>query len=200
MKQKRMYLFILLLSISIVAAACGKKEAAVEPKEVDEGVDKCDICHMNVADDQFATQIALKDGETLMFDDIGCMVKDWLLENDDKETEAVFVRDFDTKEWISYDDATYVYDASFKTPMAYGMYSFKDKADAEALIEKEGKGQLLTAEDLKSHSWKRNKEMMDHGHQDHGNGGSHDKGGDEKEQGDDHEHEVHGQDDGEQHE
>jgi copper chaperone NosL len=113
---------------------------------------------MAVADDAHATQIVTKDGRALLFDDIGCMYA-WLAEHGDGDVGAAFVRDYRGLRWVKSEKAYYVYDASFKTPMAYGVLSFADKSDAEAFIAEQGKGVLMTADDLPNHSWAVNRDM-----------------------------------------
>ncbi|WP_074011314.1 nitrous oxide reductase accessory protein NosL [Numidum massiliense] len=193
--MKRMTVgFAMLLVLSLLVVGCGN-EPKVEPAAIDESADKCALCHMAVADGAHATQLTTKDGETLKFDDIGCMVHEWIPKNKDKELDAVFVRDYESKDWVLLDDAHFVYDASFKTPMAYGIYSFKNKDDAQKLIDKEGKGKLLTRDDLDNHSWKRNKEMMKQMKHDHGDKKDHESHGDDKDDGhgedQDHDHNSH---------
>ncbi|QJC53016.1 hypothetical protein HGI30_16515 [Paenibacillus albicereus] len=141
----------------LVLAACGTKEYG--PVPIDESVDKCAICNMTVQDDAFAVQLTTTEGKTFKFDDIGCM-NDWKAKNASSKIGGEYVRDYNDKEWIAYGDAYYVYDKDFKTPMAYGVVSFKDKAAAEAFAQEQGKGQLLTAAELGSHSWEQNKDMM----------------------------------------
>jgi copper chaperone NosL len=71
-----------------------------------------------------------------------------------------YVRDYNDKEWIEFNKASYVYDESLRTPMAYGVVSFKDKAAAEAFVKEQGVGTVLSAGDLASHEWKQNTDMM----------------------------------------
>ncbi|MGN7454686.1 nitrous oxide reductase accessory protein NosL [Paenibacillus pasadenensis] len=141
----------------LLLAACGSKDYG--PVPIDESVDKCAICNMTVKDDAFATQLTTTEGKTFKFDDIGCM-NDWKAKNAAAKIGGEYVRDYNDKEWIAYADAYYVYDKDLKTPMAYGVVSFKDKASAEAFAQEQGKGQLLTAAELASHSWEQNKDMM----------------------------------------
>lgn len=150
---------LLLLTVVVVLslAGCGKKTFTTEAVSAD--VDKCATCSMQVADDRNATEIVLKEGKALKFDDIGCMY-DWTKKNGLETVGAQFVRDYNSKEWVKLEDATFVYDKMNKTPMAYGIFSFKDKASAEAFVADQGKGQLLAAADLNAHVWERNKEMM----------------------------------------
>ena len=81
---------------------------------VDEKNDKCDICQIGVMDNQFATEIILENGKALKFDDIGCMYK-WMENNKNEKTKEKFVRDYNSKDWVSLQDATYVYDKTITT-------------------------------------------------------------------------------------
>lgn len=163
----------LLLSLLVVlmASACGKPE--YKPSPIDETVDKCPVCNMAVADDQFAVEIILKNKKALKFDDLGDLFV-WKAENGTKDIGEQFVRDYNTKEWIKLSDAVYVYDKSIRTPMAYNVISFKDKKDAEAFVAKEGVGEVWDAAKLEGHKWKPNEEMMKqmmHEHADEMTGG-----------------------------
>ena len=155
MKQKLGW--ILLMGLFMILAACGDKET--EPAAIDEATDTCSTCNMAVADNQFATQVILESGKSLIFDDLGCM-HDWLSKHEDEDIDTEFVRDFDDKEWVKADEATYVYDKSVKTPMAYNVISFKDSEDANAFA-KDNKGSVvLKADELDDHSWERNSDDM----------------------------------------
>lgn len=167
--MKKVWLSVALVAgLAVLGTGCGSKQA--EPAAINAAVDKCDICSMTVNDDHNATQIILKNGKTLKFDDIGDMYV-WTKKNGTDDVDVQFVRDYKTSEWIQLQDASFTYDPTFKTPMAYGVYSFKDKKEAEALIEEQKTGKLLTVKDLDSHSWERNKEMKgEHGDKKEGHG------------------------------
>jgi copper chaperone NosL len=148
---------LLLLLTVVFLSGCGQEKA--EPVAINENTDKCDICNMAVSDNQFATQIILENGKSLVFDDIGCMHK-WLKENEDQKVAQSFVRDYDSKQWIEEEKATFVYDKSLKTPMAYNVISFIKQSDAKHYVEGNEGTLLLTPDELNSHTWERNKEMM----------------------------------------
>lgn len=195
--MKKFNFFLVILSLTLLLAACGgdsnsesatedsatdntteeetsedteesdTTESEYEPEEINEETDVCDVCAMAVPDNQHATQIVLQNDKSLKFDDLGCLYE-WKDENGEDDIGAEFVRDFHSEEWIQIKDTTFVYDEEIETPMAYGVISFKDKAEAEKYIEDEGKGEILDAAALADHEWKMNKEMMDHGdHDDH---------------------------------
>lgn len=174
---------VIMLAITLLAG-CGQDKYAAQA--INEDVDVCAVCNMQVKDDAFATQIVTKDGKILKFDDLGCM-NTWKQENGTDYIGMDYVRDYNDKEWIEFSKATYVYDASIRTPMAYGIVSFKDKSSAEAFVKEQGVGQILSAAELANHSWQQNQGMMHmHGEEDHEHGG--DDGHAE-----DHEHDgVHG--------
>lgn len=156
MKQKLLKTCLIAILSVFVIAGCGKKE--VKPVAINEKTDKCEICHMAVKDNEFATEIILENGKSMVFDDIGCMYK-WLKENSDKKVANSFVKDYDSKEWIEAKKASYVYDKPIKTPMAYNVISFTDQKDAQSFIDQHG-GSLLTYEKLENHSWEKNEEMV----------------------------------------
>lgn len=161
-----------------MVTACGAKETVFPPEEIQEGVDRCTVCNMLVPNDHNATQLLLKDGRSLKFDDIGDMAK-WVEDNGMSDVNVRYVRDYHTEEWIKIEDATFVYDADFRTPMAYGVYSFKSKDAAKTFVEGEGKGKLLSYKELQNHTWTMNMDQMNHhhdhqGHQDHDH--EHDEG------------------------
>jgi len=164
--MKKLMTFTIMAIVFTVLSACGGGKT-YKPVAINEETDKCEICNMQVKDDAFAVQLTTKDGKTYKFDDLGCM-NEWKQKNGTDNIGASFVRDYNNKEWITYEEASYVYDASLKSPMAYGVYSFKSKNDAQSFIDEQKKGTLMTAADLKSHSWKQNTDMMKnmsgHGH------------------------------------
>ncbi len=163
MKTKFVVLLMSLI-VTFILSACGKTE--YEPSPIDEAVDKCPICNMAVADDHFAVEIILKNKKALKFDDLGDLFV-WKQENGTEEIGEQFVRDYNTKEWIKLSDATYVYDKSIRTPMAFNVISFKDIKDAESFVSKEGKGEVWTADKLDEHQWAPNEDMMKQMMQEH---------------------------------
>lgn len=147
---KAWMLLILMVWIITAGAGCGEKE--YKPVAIKEGVDKCEVCQMLIKDDHNAAEIILKDGKPLKFDDIGDMFV-WLKEHGRDNAGAIYVRDFKTKDWIGLNEATYVYDKSNKTPMSFGVFSFKSEAEADSFIKEKGMGAKMTAKDLDSHDW-----------------------------------------------
>jgi len=116
--MKKQFYFIGLIAFVFILSACGNK--VVEPVAINDATDTCEVCNMAVVDNQHATQIVLENGKSIVFDDVGCMYE-WLEGNSNETIAAEFVRDYNDKEWVLVDDATYVYNQSVKTPMAYNV-------------------------------------------------------------------------------
>lgn len=147
-----------LLSVLLIALLAGCSDT-YEPVAINESVDVCEVCGMQIKDDQHATQIILEGGKAVKFDDIGDMYR-WKKENPSAKIAVEYVRDYYSKEWLAADQAVFAYDAAYPTPMAFGVYSFKDNASAEKRISEEKKGALLTYKQLQTRDWPRNMEMM----------------------------------------
>ena len=145
--KKKLFYVIGLAGLFLLLAACGNE--AVQPVDI-AATDTCEVCNMAVVDNQHATQIVLENGKSYVFDDIGCMYK-WLGSNENEKIAAQFVRDYNDKEWILVDDATFIYNESVKTPMAYNVVSFKDQASAEEFSAANEGSTLMTANDLAQH-------------------------------------------------
>lgn len=181
MMKNKLFLFTIFTALLFVLGACSGSdngttdetgeetsdvvETKYEPEDVKD-TDVCEVCAMAVPNNEHATQIVLTNERSLKFDDIGCMYK-WIEENGEDEIGTAFVRDYNTEEWFDFTAATFVFDEEIDTPMAYGIISFIDAAEAEQFVEEFGKGDILTRADLDEHEWKMYKEMMDHNHDEH---------------------------------
>lgn len=176
MKKRMLYLLMLLVMVLAVAlVGCNSEQAdndkekkdepkveetAVKAKAIDAAVDKCENCKMAVADNEDATEIVLKDGKTLVFDDIGCMVNKWIRANGTDDIDAAFVRSHHDKEWLDYEKAVYVFDPKITTAMGYGVIAFKDEKGAQNFIDKNGMGTIMTKAELDKHAWPQDKNNM----------------------------------------
>lgn len=138
--------------LSLALGACSS--ASAEPFEINWGETECEVCKMKVMDEQFAAEAIMDNEKGYAFDDVGCLMRDWYPEQKEDEIAAMYVKDYNTKDWIELDEASFVYDKQSKTPMAYNIVSFAKEADAEAYMEENG-GTMMDFEQLKDHSWER---------------------------------------------
>ncbi|WP_102693803.1 nitrous oxide reductase accessory protein NosL [Rummeliibacillus pycnus] len=116
----------------------------------------CEFCNMKVFDAKqelgaFTAQAIKKDGSTIFFDDIGCMLNQ---ERKDKVTYEKFVRDYNSKDWFKLDDAIIV-KADIKTPMNYGYAFFKDQKSADAFMKEHKDAQVVQVSDIDEVAHKR---------------------------------------------
>jgi len=91
--------------------------------------DMCARCRMAVTDQRFACEIITRDHEALKFDDIACM-EAFRIDHPETAVAAAFVKDFDSKIWISLDHARVV-QTGVSTPMGSGRVAFADSLTAE---------------------------------------------------------------------
>lgn len=200
---KKALLSFLLVSTLALLVACGdeeekgnessepvevEKEDVVKPVVEDELVfaepaedEVCVYCNMIVYGEDhemgmFTAQGIDEDGHAHFFDDVGCML------NYETKEELVLqknVRDFNTKDWIAYGEATIV-KSDMKTPMNYGYGFFTVKEDAEKYIEEHSAENAVLAMSsevaevsLERHKMKMEKMKNDdasHNHDEHGDG------------------------------
>ncbi|WP_203362671.1 nitrous oxide reductase accessory protein NosL [Bacillus sp. REN10] len=134
----------------------------------------CAFCDMKVymkSEDmgQFTAKMVTEDGETLFFDDIGCMLN---YERDaEKPAKERFVRDYNGLDWVSVDDAK-ILKTDMKTPMNYGFAFFKDDESLNAFTTKHQNATPATVEDIDQIANERymKKKQMQEGDMKHGEG------------------------------
>lgn len=144
---------LVFLLIGLASVTGCDNNVSYEPREVNPEIDACEVCNMSVVHTDFATQLIENDGTVHMYDDIGCMVEFLEGEGKNKEIAATYVRDYETMDWVPFEQAYHAYHPEFWTPMAYGVVSFATKEQAEAYIEQEGKGEVLDYEGLEKVDW-----------------------------------------------
>ena len=117
--------------LSLVVGACAASSGAVRPPDIRYGRSVCDRCGMIISDERFACGYVLASGESRIFDDIGEMTEE--LRERRPTDAAVFVHDYDTKEWIRAEGAFFVYSADIRSPMGGGLAAFASGERAGAL-------------------------------------------------------------------
>jgi copper chaperone NosL len=122
----------LFLILPIFLAACAAVE--IKPEPISDG-DMCSFCKMAISEKRFAAEIITEDEEVLKFDDIGCLLRYRQRAGNGLKSAAVYVTDYDSREWLKADDAFFVKSKTIKTPMGSGITAFADqsKAGSESL-------------------------------------------------------------------
>ena len=121
-----------LLCILVVLVACASAEIAPVPLE---NSDQCSFCRMAISEKQFASQIITEDEQVLKFDDVGCMLRYRKSAGAKLKTAAIFVTDYESRNWVKAEKAAFVRSKTVKTPMASGIIAYTDrsKAGSEAM-------------------------------------------------------------------
>ena len=118
------------LAVSLLPLAACRKNAygpvALLPEDV------CAMCKMAISEKRFAAEFIDRDGQALKFDDIGCMIH-YIKEKQVREqVAAIYLTDFETRQWVRAEEAHCVQSEQIKSPMSGGIIAFKDPAGAEA--------------------------------------------------------------------
>ncbi|WP_054768682.1 nitrous oxide reductase accessory protein NosL [Lysinibacillus parviboronicapiens] len=143
--------WIVMVVIScVLLVGCGDKTYV--PREIVGETDVCKICNMSIVHNEYAGQIALKNGDFEMFDDLGCLME-YIKANGENEIGAAFIKDANNDEWIDVFKATFIYNKEYWTPMNYGVLAFKTKDAAVDWMALKGEGQVLVYQDLQNFNW-----------------------------------------------
>ncbi|WP_017378599.1 nitrous oxide reductase accessory protein NosL [Paenisporosarcina sp. TG-14] len=138
------------LCVVLILSGCGSKD--MSPRAIQPEVDTCAVCNMSITHEEFAAQAILTNGDKLIFDDLGCLVQ-YVLDKQESEIGASYIKDYESNEWIDTTKASFVYHKDFWTPMTYGVLAFESEQRAVQFIKNEGQGKLLTQQDLQEHKW-----------------------------------------------
>jgi copper chaperone NosL len=113
------------LCLALIFAGCGSSE--IKPVDI-YPEDMCSNCKMAFSDHRFASEIIIDQHEVFKFDDIGCMLT-FREKRSDVKIGAVFLKDYDTKNWIPLERSTIV-ETGIDTPMGSGKVAFSDSTRA----------------------------------------------------------------------
>ena len=117
----------LFLILPIVLAACASGE--IKPVPIEAG-DMCSFCKMAISEKRFAAEIITDDERVLKFDDVGCLLRYRQQAGNGLKSAAVYVTDYDSREWLKADDAFFVKSGTIKTPMGSSLIAYGDKSKA----------------------------------------------------------------------
>jgi copper chaperone NosL len=140
-------LFLLLLTLTLLQAACGRAPDLNAPPEIVYGEDVCAECGMIISDPRFAAAYVTSVGDARLFDDIGDM-----LVYDQRMGETVhayWVHDLHTEAWARAETATFVTQSNLNTPMGWGIIAFATAEDARRYVQASG-GTMATLAQLQT--------------------------------------------------
>ena len=121
------------LVVALLFAGCSGQAPDKAPS-VRYGKDTCAECRMIIGDKRFAAAFITTDGETIKFDDIGCL-RAYEREHVVMPKQA-WVHDYLSEAWIDQAKAVFVHSEDMVTPMGYGIAAFSDAQKAQQFLEK----------------------------------------------------------------
>jgi copper chaperone NosL len=113
--------------LGVIALACGGFLGGCgtdlsRPPTVRYGEEACAHCRMIISDDRFAAALVTKGGDTLKFDDIGCLVEHKADQQQLPGSVSIhWVRDFGGGGWLDARSASYVHSTKVHSPMGYNL-------------------------------------------------------------------------------
>lgn len=132
-----------ILFLLLFITSCGAPE--IRPVDI-AAEDVCTHCKMAISEKQFASEFITTDGDAVKFDDIGCM-QDYLKEKPDSKIAAHFFAEYDTKQWLKGNTASFVKSKEITSPMGGGIIAFSNETKAKTAAA-EFSGQVLTFTEL----------------------------------------------------
>ena len=111
--------------------------------------DMCSYCRMAITEKRYAAQFLDEDGQAFKFDDVACMMNYLKAKKDQVPVSHYYVVDFDSKQWITVNEAWFVRSQEFKTPMGGGTLAFGNQLKAERAATTR-QGQLVSFNELKN--------------------------------------------------
>ncbi len=150
MKYSKILVFFMLFSFLFVG--CEKREVANfvskngKPVAFKLGTTIDPECGMEVKRMKNASEVILKSGKTIIFDDPGCMVK-WLHKNNlNPKNVKMWTFSDDTHKWINAKKARY--DMTDHTPMHYGFGAYEKNSTKKLISFKDMRLRMLRGENL----------------------------------------------------
>jgi len=133
---KTRYLLAIFLFIGL--ASC-KDKMDTGPHVIHYGEDVCERCKMIISDKRFAAQFINQKGESVKFDDVGCMA-DYLKEggNRGEKPLTIYVTDFAAGQWLDAGKAFYLLNPELRSPMGYNIAAFGSEDEMNGSTFREG--------------------------------------------------------------
>jgi copper chaperone NosL len=131
--------------LAVVLSAC--QEPPAKPVDIKTETDQCTSCKMPIQDARYAAEMVDHNGTMRKFDEVGCLVTYIKNKVPRHDFRAIFVSDYDGKQWLKADEAVFVKSEAIKTPSDGGVVAFRDKTRADA-VASQFKGQVIAFADL----------------------------------------------------
>ena len=139
--------------VVIITSILSSCNTDLEPINV--GTDKCDQCNMTIIDDRYAAACKTPTGQTFKFDDLHCMMEysNKVVANVTEYYVAIYNRPFEPL--VSCDEAYFIKNEIFPSPMNSGYAAFIDENYAKSIADSLDTN-VLRWLDIKKIEWKEN--------------------------------------------
>lgn len=114
------------------------RQADTAPPTLHLGEDICAHCRMIVSDARFAAACIVQNDDEYtkrVFDDIGCLIR-YEQEHPDDHIVQRYVKDYETTNWTTVQQAFFVHSALIHSPMASGVLAGGTQTEADALAKR----------------------------------------------------------------
>ena len=143
--QRNSAFFIWPLAL-LCLTGCGGDNDSSAPK-IRFGEEVCVHCRMIISDNRFAAALTTDDGQTLRFDDTGCLLEYRAAHSD--PIQRYWVSDYTSADWLDAEQAMFVKSDDLVTPMASGIAALSTADEARRVAEPM-RGTILRFDELAS--------------------------------------------------
>lgn len=163
MNASRRSILAAAVSLVFLISGCGgDKEISLDPPKVRYNEDISEM-GMFIVDPRYTAAYLPEDGEWILFDDIGEMLKYRTVRYPDKEVRVIWVNDYNDREWLKADEAWYLQSTEINSPMGWGLAAFRDE-NAARQAQAELGGEVITWDDALNRGWESPPAPVPHGH------------------------------------
>lgn len=153
-KTRNIFIFFVLVSVvGFLSLAQGMEQSSAQPQEITADI-SCGKCGMYPEKyPKWQTQIIFNDGSMQPFDGCKCMfgylfnMGEYDKTHKGEDVSAIWVREFNSGDWINAKTAHYVIGSSKMGPMGKELIPFSDAAAAESFQKANG-GQIAMYDDI----------------------------------------------------
>jgi copper chaperone NosL len=142
---------LLTLAAALLTAACAS--TAGGPPEIHVDRTACSHCGMLISEPVYAAAYRAADGQSRVFDDIGCLLKSM---GKSGSVQRYWFHDGSSAEWIDGGAVAFVVSSDIRTPMGGGVIAYSDRTTANRTVQRHGGsivgtlGELLARHGAKS--------------------------------------------------
>ena len=124
---------VIVAALLFILAGCGSNAGTLEPR-IHYGKDTCIDCRMIISEEPFAAAIIVSPELTVKFDSISCLLR--YHQDNPAVGGAMWVHDFDTRQWVNARSAFFVQSKDILTPMGDGILAFSSRDSVQAWANK----------------------------------------------------------------